>query len=313
MSVNRVSGHPDYSSAGTNGFIPEIWSKKLQVKYYKKTVLTAICNTMWEGEIKKQGDKVHIRSIADITTFDHQKGMTLPKQRPESPEIEFNVNKGRGWNLLLDDIDKVQSDLDLLNQFTTDAVTQVDIAVDGQLLGAVYADADSDNYGTTAGKISACYNLGASGSPVQITKTNIIDYITYAGGCLDENDVPDDGRWLVLPSWMAVHLKGSDLKDASMTGDAKSILRSSTLGMIDRFVVYQSNQVGSVAAATETSGFKSYYVLFGHKDAISFANQFVKTESLRSTESFDTIVRGLMVWGYKVVKPEALGFIYARR
>lgn len=264
-------------------------------------------------EIKKQGDKVYIRTIADVTVFDHQKGMTLPKQRPESPDVEMLIDKGKGWNILLDDVDKVQSDIDLLNKFTDDAAKQIQISVDSSLLGAVYADASAYNCGATAGLVTAGHNLGASGAPIQITSTNIIDYIVACGGVLDEQNVPDEDRWMVLPSWMAVMLKSSDLKDASMTGDQKSVIRSGLLGMIDRFVIYQSNSVGSVAATTEASGFKSYYVLFGNKDAISFANQFTKTESLRSTESFDTIVRGLMVYGYKTIKPEALGYLYARK
>jgi hypothetical protein len=239
--------------------------------------------------------------------------MTLPKQRPESPDIELLIDQGQGWNVLLDDVDKVQSDIDLLDKFTGDAAKQLQIAVDSQLLGAVYADANAYNYGATAGKVTAGYDLGASGAPKQVTKTNVIDYITYCGGVLDENDVPDEERWMVIPSWMGVMIKGSDLKAADMTGDPKSILRTGLLGMVDRFIIYTSNNIGSVAAATEASGFKSYYSLFGNKDAITFANQFIKTESLRSTDSFDTIVRGLMVWGFKVTKPEGLGYLYCRK
>jgi hypothetical protein len=288
----------------------EVWSSKLNKKYYKRTVLTAITNTTYEGEIKKQGDKVYIRTIADVTVFDHQKGMTLPKQRPESPDVEMLIDKGKGWNILLDDVDKVQSDIDLLNKFTDDAAKQINISVDASVLGAVYADADGDNCGSTAGLITNAYDLGSSGSPIQVTATNIIDYIVMCGGVLDEQNVPDEDRWMVIPSWMAVLLKSSDLKDASMTGDPKSVIRSGLLGMIDRFVIYQSNSVGNT---TDSTGFKSYYVLFGSKDAISFANQFTKTESLRSSDSFDTIVRGLMVYGYKTIKPEALGYMYARK
>jgi hypothetical protein len=288
----------------------EVWSSKLNKKYYKRTVLTAITNTTYEGEIKKQGDKVYIRTIADVTVFDHQKGMTLPKQRPESPDVEMLIDKGKGWNILLDDVDKVQSDIDPLNKFTDDAAKQINISVDASVLGAVYADADGDNCGSTAGLITNAYDLGSSGSPIQVTATNIIDYIVMCGGVLDEQNVPDEDRWMVIPSWMAVLLKSSDLKDASMTGDPKSVIRSGLLGMIDRFVIYQSNSVGNT---TDSTGFKSYYVLFGSKDAISFANQFTKTESLRSSDSFDTIVRGLMVYGYKTIKPEALGYMYARK
>jgi len=310
MSTPRVAGHPDYSSEGTSGFIPEVWSAKLAKKYYKRTVLTAITNTDYEGEIKKQGDKVIIRTVADVTIFEHQKGMTLPKQRPESPDIEMDINKGYGWNILLDDVDKVQSDIELLNKFTDDAAKQLNITVDTALLGSIYADADSNNCGTTAGLDTNGYNLGASGAPIQITSTNVIDYIVACGGVLDEQNVPDENRWMVIPSWMAVLLKSSDLKDASMTNDAKSVIRTGLLGMIDRFVLYQSN---SIASVTDSTGFKSYYVMFGSKDAISYANQFTKTESLRSSESFDTIVRGLMVCGWKAIKPEAFGYMYARK
>jgi len=305
----RVAGHPDYSSSGTSKFNPAVWSSKIAKKYYKRTVLTAITNTDYEGEIKKQGDKVYIRTVPDVTVFEHKRGMSLPKQRPESPYIEMEINRGYGWNILLDDVDKIQSDIDLLNKYTSDAAKQIDIQVDRALLGSVYADADSSNKGATAGKVSAAYNLGAFGSPVQITSEKVIDYIVTCGGILDENDVPDEDRWMVIPSWMSVLLKSSDLKDASMMADPKSVLRSGLLGMLDRFVIYQSNSVARVADGSYTG----YYVLFGNKDAISFANQFTKTESLRSTESFDTIVRGLMICDWKVIKPEALGVLYCRK
>jgi len=313
MSLTRAAGHPDYSSAGTSKFIPEVWSKKILKKYYTNAIATALCNTDYEGEIKGGGDKIYIRTIPDITTFAYSKGMTLPSQRPESADVELLIDKGRGWNILLDDVDKIQSDIDLLNKWTADAAQQIKIAVDADLLGGVAADADTDNYGTTAGAISGGFNLGTSGSPIQLTKDNVMDYIVDCASVLDENDVPEDGRWLVLPAWAAGMLKKSDIKDASMMGDPKSIVRTGLVGGIDRFVVYTSNQVDTVAAATDASGFLSYYALFGTRDAISFAAQLTKTESLRSTESFDTIVRGLMVYGYKVVKSQALGYMYCRK
>jgi hypothetical protein len=122
--------------------------------------------------------------------------MTLPKQRPESPDVEMLIDKGKGWNILLDDVDKVQSDIDLLNKYTDDASKQIQISVDSSLLGAVYADASAYNCGATAGLVTAGYNLGASGAPIQITSTNIIDYIVACGGVLDEQNVPDEDRWM---------------------------------------------------------------------------------------------------------------------
>lgn len=151
---------------------------------------------MYEGEIKKQGDKVYIRTVSDITIFEHQKGMTLPKQRPESPDIEMLIDKGYGWNILLDDVDKVQSDIDLLNSYTNDASKQLSITVDSALLGSIYADAPAANKGATAGLVTGDYNLGAAGAPVQVTTANIIDYIVACGGVLDEQNVPDENRWM---------------------------------------------------------------------------------------------------------------------
>jgi hypothetical protein len=175
-----------------------------------KAIATALCNTTYEGEIKGGGDKIYIRTIPDITTFAYNKGMDLPKQRPESPDIEMVIDKGRGWNILLDDVDKVQSDLDLLNKWTGDAAQQIKLAVDSDLLSGVAADADADNYGTTAGKVSDAFDLGTSGAPIQLSKTNVLDYIVDCGTVLDENDVPEEGRWLVLPAWAAGMIKKSD-------------------------------------------------------------------------------------------------------
>jgi len=315
MGVSRVAGHPDYTSAGTSKFIPELWSTKILKKYYMKTVFTQIANTSYEGEIKDFGDKVYIRTVADVTTFDWSKGMTLPKQRPESPDVELLIDKAKGWNLLLDDVDKIQSDIDLLNSWTNDAAKQLKIAVDSAGLAYVITDSaiSAYNYGATAGKISAGYNLGASGSPIQITKTNVTDYIDDCGTVLGENDVPEEGSWLVMPEWMGGMIRKSDIKDASMTGDSKSVMRTNVIGRLGRFNLMTSNQLPTVAAVTDASGFKCYYALFGNMDAITFATQLTKTESLRSTESFDTIVRGLMVYGYKVIKGQALGYMYIRK
>lgn len=268
----------------------------------------------YEGEIKSFGDKVYIRTLADVNTFAWQKGMTLPIDRPESPNIELTIDYARGWNLYLDDVDKIQSDLPLLEKWTGDAVKQLDIAVDSQVLGAIYADANAYNCGATAGKITGSYNLGASGAPVQITKDNVLSYIIDAGSVLGENDVDEEGCWMVIPEKMAGLIQKSDLREVSVSGDPKSIIRTNTLGKIGRFVLYTSNNIGSVAAATESSGFQSFYIMFGNKDALTFAMQVdgKKTQHLISPTSFDQIVRGLMVYGYKVAKAQGLGYIYGR-
>lgn len=312
MAVPVSSGYPQYSfNANPSGsaFIPEIWSGKLQVKFYKSTVLAEITNNDWEGEIKNQGDTVHIRSIPTITISSYTKGMNLSNQVPTSTPIELTIDKGKYFSVIVDDVDEVQADVRLMDIFTNDAGEQMKISIDNDVLNNVAADAAAANKGATAGAISANINLGTTGAPVSVSKTNVLDTIINVGQVLDEQNVPEDGRWMVVTPWFAALLKSSDLRQAYLTGDDVSPLRNGKLGMIDRFTLYVSNNVNQVTDGSN----KCYHFLAGTRDAISFASQITNVESLRSTTTFGNIVRGLNVYGYKVVKPEALVDLYATR
>ena len=295
MSLAVASGRTQYAG----NFIPEIWSGKLQAKFYKTTVFSEISNNDWEGEIKGQGDKVHIRTIPTITINDYAKGDNLTNQVPNSAPIELLIDKGKYFAVVLDDVDAVQTDLKLMDIFTNDATEQMKIAIDGLILDGVKAAAATANKGATAGAISGNINLGTDASPRAVTKANILDLILDAGQVLDEQNVPESGRWLVIPSWMAAMIKGSDLKQAYLTGDSVSPLRNGKIGMIDRFTVYVSNNL------PKTNDGDSY-LMAGTKDAITFASQMTNVETLRAQSTFGNIVRGLNVFGYSVIKPEAL-------
>ncbi len=317
MSVAVSSG---YYGDGTNDhyvgkFIPEIWSGKLVVKYYLSTCLTEICNTDWEGEIKDQGDRVEIRSIPTITIRDYSKGQTLLTEVPETTVIELMIDKGKYFNVVVDDVDRVQSDIGLMDTFSNDAAQQMKIKIEYDVFSNVYSAAASGNYGATAGVGSSAINLGAVGAPLQVTKATVLDWLVDMGLVLDEQNVPETGRWVVLPPWIVAMIKKSDLKDASLAGDGTSILRNGRVGMIDRFTIYSSNNLykatdlgsdsssGGTGTAADSS---TWQVMAGTRDAISFASQIVKTETLRAQSTFGDLVRGLNVYGYKVTKPEAL-------
>jgi hypothetical protein len=295
MSFPVANGYTQYSG----NFIPEIWSGKLQVKFYKTTVFSEIANTDWEGEIKGQGDKVHIRTIPTITINSYTKGQNLTNQVPDSTPVELLIDKGKYFAVVLDDVDAVQTDIKLMDVFTNDATTQMKIAIDGDVLNGVKASAATANKGATAGVISGNINLGTDASPRAVTASNILDLFLDAGQVLDEQNVPEDGRWLVIPAWMASMVKRSDLKQAYLTGDSVSPLRNGKLGMIDRFTVYVSNNL------PKTNDGDSY-VMAGTRDAITFASQMTNVETLRAQSTFGNIVRGLNVYGYNVIKPEAL-------
>lgn len=201
--------------------------------------------------------------------------------------------------MVADDVDKFQSDYNYIDDWTRDASEQLKITIDTQVLGTIYADAHASNVGTTAGAISSGYNLGSSGTPFTLDKTNVLDYIVNLGSVLDEQNVPESDRWLVLPVWACGFIKQSDLKDASLAGDQTSIMRNGRLGMIDRFMIYRSNLL-TVNSGSITN------IIAGHKSGLTFASQMLNSETLRAESTFGTLVRGLQVYGYKVIKPEAI-------
>jgi hypothetical protein len=303
MAYPHASGTVSYS--GT--FIPEIWSKKLIEKFYDATVLTAISNTNYEGEIRSQGDMVKIRTIPTLTINDYQSGQTLVNQRPESEIVELLIDKGKYWSAIVDDVQDVQADLELMNMWAGDASEQMKIRVDTEVLGSIVPDFAAENKGAAAGRISGNINLGATGTPLAVDKSNVLDVILDMGQVLDEQNRPETGRFLVMPYWATTLLKKSDLKDASLTGDGSSPLRNGRVGMIDRFEIYQSNNLPKVV----DGGQNAFNFIAGVKNGLTFASQLTKTESLRAESTFGNIMRGLQVYGYKVIDGKSLTAAYA--
>jgi len=283
----------------SGSFIPTIWSGKLIEKFYDATVLAAISNTDYEGEISNFGDKVIIREKPSITINPYTAGLTLSYEKPSAPITELNINQGKYWGTELDDVMEVQSDVDQLSMWADDASEQMKISIDTDVLAALEDTGHAANRGDAAGLISQDIDLGTTGTPLSVSKNNVSDIIVDAGTVLDEINVPESGRFMVIPAWMAGRIKKSDLKDASLTGDGSSILRNGRLGMIDRFTLYMSNLLPA-----NGSGLNVY---FGTTSALTFASQVTKVETLRLETTFGTVMRGLQVYGHETVKSEALG------
>lgn len=299
-------------------FIPEIWSGKLLEKFYAATVLNAIANTDYEGEIKNKGDTVHIRTRPTISISDYEVNQDLGIQRPSSNLIDLSIDQAKYFNLALDDVMEIQSDIDLMSTWAEDAAEQMKIAVDTDVLSYLGSTTDiaAANRANSAGAISGNIRMGTAASPLFVGKEAgtsdagtdasnempIIDFIVNAGQVLDEQNIPETGRWMVIPAWVAAMIKKSDLKDASLAGDGTSILRNGRLGMIDRFTLYLSNLLPTLDSAVDTTS-----VFFGTKAALTFAAQFTKMETIRSERSFSNLLRGLQVYGYRVVNGVAMG------
>ena len=299
-----VAPNPAY----TGIFIPAIWSGKILEKFYAATVIAAIANTDYEGEIKGQGDTVYIRQrpTIDITAYEAEQSIN-PPQRPSVDRIELLIDKGWYFNTVLDDVMDVQSDLDLLSMWAEDASEQMKIKVDTEVLAYMVADIAAENQGDNAGAISGSLTLGKAGSPIALDNTNVIDYIVALGQTLDEQNIPETGRWLVIPAWMSALIKRSELRDASLTGDGQTMLRNGRLGMIERFTVYMSN----LLPFTDETGKNAYNIYAGHSHGLTFASQLDKVETLRAESTFGNLFRGLQVYGRKVTDGKSLALLYA--
>ena len=300
MAYPVVSGRPNYSG----NFIPEIWSGKLIENFYDATVLAAISNTDYEGEIRQYGDTVNIRTSPEVTIREYVKGQTLTVETPDKPKIQLLIDKGEYFACVEDDVDKVQSDINLMDTWSKDASEKMKIKIDQRVLTDLLPDIVATNKGATAGAKTASFNLGTTGAPLVVTKdgaaatTAVVDLIVDMGTVLDEANAPEGGRFLVIPAKMANLIKKSELKDASLSGDAQSIVRNGRLGMIDRFTLYVSHNLYASAG--------KFNIIAGHKMGFTFASQMTNMETLRAESTFGNIVRGLQVYGYKVVKGEAL-------
>ncbi len=313
------------ATAFSGSFIPTLWSAKLNAKFYTATVFAEIANTNWEGEISGPGDKVIINQIPDLAISTYSPGTNLSYQVPTPSTIELLIDKGKYFAFQVNDLLTMQSQPKLLDMFSNDAAMQMKIALDSNVIYNTFNSASSANKGATAGAKSASFNLGTDATPYQLASSasSSLTLITSLSAVLDEQNVPETDRFLLMSPADRQALMGSNLQQAYLTGDSTSILRNGKIGMIDRFSVYVSNNLPTIAAngtayipgagaSTETAivattnANKRRVIIAGHKSAITFASQMTKMETVRNPNDFGDYVRGLNVYGFKVVKPEGL-------
>jgi hypothetical protein len=274
-----------FSTGATSevNFIPEVFSKLLQAKFYSKSVLPEISNTDYEGEISGQGDKIVVRTVPAVTINDY--AGTITTQELTTAKVEMLIDKAKYYSFKVDDVLAAQADINMLEGASSDASEGMRIAVETDVLAAAVTGA------TTIG------------SQTTITASNILANILVLAKTLDELNIPEEGRFIVLSPEFISMLKQSELRQAYLTGDATSPLRNGLVGMVDRFKVFQSNMVYTPGSGAD-SGYT--HVLAGHPKAISFASQFTNTETVRMESTFGDQVRGLKVFGSKVITPDAL-------
>ena len=273
---------------------------------------------------------IRTRGTAPVYLNVYQKGGVLPPpDRIESPRVQLAIDQNTYFYFGIDDIDKYQSDLALMSQWAEDATENDKVAIDTDVLAYVIgrggynaaiqyttSQIDALNQGATAGRISGLYDMGAYDStgaashPVQVTTANVIKQLAQAEAVLGEYNIPDDqNKFFIMPRIMAMLLKTSDIKDASMMGDGTSALRSGRLGRLLNFTLYASNLLPH--GVDPTTNQMSFHCLFGHPLGLTFADQFVETDYIDKPETtFGKFIKSLHVFGRQVIKPSALGCFY---
>lgn len=310
---------PIYPTGGTGntlqatGFIPEIWSGKLVEKFYASTVLAAISNTDYEGEVKNKGDRVKIRTKPTITIRNYLADGAIAFDRPSGGTVELYIGNAKYFSLILDDVMEIQSDLNVLSMWADDAAQQLKISIDQDVLDGIVNQCASANRGVAAGAISGSVNLGVSGGALSVvardptsSEVELLEVLMRLGQVLDEQNIPEVGRWVVMPAWAGRMIKQSELRQAYLSGDSVSMLRNGRLGMVDRFTIYISNLLPN--NSTDNVNFQAgeWPIYAGHAHGLTFATQISKVETLRSELTIGQLLRGLQVYGYQVVDAKAI-------
>lgn len=303
-------------------FIPAVWSAKLNAKFYAASIYGEIANTDWQGEVSSMGDKVYINTAPTLTVSNYVAGTNLNYQVPTPDMQELLIDKGKYFAFQINDVLEYQAKPNLMDMFSTDAAEQMRIAVDSTVIYNTFSGAAAANKGATAGVKSAGYNLGTDASPIVLTKDNVVQKVLEMASVLDEQNIPDSDRWLVIDPATRALLFQSELAKAYSTGDATSPVRNGKIGAIDRFTIYLSNQLPRAIAGTATPWLsgdgtensvtstgtvtKRRALIAGHKSALTFASQITKMEQVRNPNDFGDFVRSLNVYGYKVVNGDAM-------
>lgn len=280
-----------------NNFKPTIWSANILATLQKTLVFASpmITNRNYEGAISGFGDRVKINQIGDVTVSNYDKDVNISYQSMSDAAQFLDIDKQKYFAINLDDVDAAQVNVDLMSAYASQAAYAISDVVD-QTLSGLYGSA-----GVTA-------NLGTTGTPLTITAADtsggnvgILELLRRMMVALNKNNVPKAGRFVVLSPDLAGRLaeRNVTLYNVRQTQEAAD---NGFIGNFYGFNIFESNNVADVG----TAAVPKQKILAGTNIAITMAQQIAKIESVRRENSFADAVRGLYVYGAKVVRPEAL-------
>ena len=267
------------------GFIPKLWSARLLNALDKSHVFANVVNRDYEGEIKKMGDTVHINTIGAVTigTYTQNTDFTSGPETLATTDQTLTIDQAKYFNFQVDDIDAAQAAGDIMDKAMTRAAYGLADASDKYIAGILAGAADASNL--------------VSSSAVALTSSNVYENVVKMRTILDKANVPTAGRWLVIPPEMYALILLDDRFVKTGGEMAEGILRTGLVAQAAGFDIYLSNNCVSVNSnSTDT-----YTITGGVDAAATYAEQIVSTEAYRPEKRFADAVKGLHVYGAKVV------------
>lgn len=278
-----------------DNFIPEVWSARLLANLSAAHVYAqpGVINRDYEGDISAMGDTVRINSIGRVTTAAYTKNTDIAAVSTLSDsQTTLAIDHARYFNFQIDDIDKAQQKPKVMEAAMREASWRLADDVD-QFIAALYADVPAANM------------VGTEASPrTGYTASDVYTYLVDLGTVLDVNNVPTQGRWAVIPPFLHGYLLKDDRFVKSGAVDPTGgIIANGEIGQAAGFRILKSNNVPYTTTTT------CYKVLAGHPMAWTYAEQVSEVEAYRPQARFADAVKGLLVYGGKVVEPAALAML----
>ena len=317
MAFGSAAG---YGNLPSGNFTPQIFSQKVLKFFRRASVAEDITNTDYTGEIENFGDTVNIIKEPTISVSAYTRGSVVNTQNLADDQITLTVDQANAFAFKIDDIEERQSHINFEALATSSGAFSLKRKYDANVLQAISDGAGiagADDASLSGGLTTTLSTLGTASSPINVETDDAgINLMLLMARVLDDQSVPEENRWFVAPPifYEKMFQAGNKIAEVQVTGDASSNLRNglATPGTLAGFTCYKStalnstsgtDQVTMTGLATDAS---ENIILAGHISAAATASHIAKTEVVRSTESFSDVVRGLHVFGRKVLRPEAL-------
>ena len=344
MAITSASGGFD------GNFSPIMYSKQAQIALRKASVISAITNNSYFGEIANQGDVVRIQKEPDVTVNALQRHTAISVEKLDDTEFSLTIDKANYFAFKMDDIEEQFSHVDFVSLAADRAAYKMADSIDVDVLKYMTGTADSGQYSTsTSGtaqhptanelngeflkvnqldmsdmtNITTSASSSTTGDSIPLaprlpgatskgtTTASPLQLIARMARQLDTGNVDSRGRYLVVDPIFMEMLKDEDSRLLNSDFGGAGLQNGLVAGNIHGFRVHVSNNLPTDGTGPGTSGTTAQddnfgVILAGQEEAVASAEQINKVENYRDPDSFADIVRGMHLYGRKILRPQAL-------